>query len=85
MANIIQTSLYRSPYTERKVRTLVELTKLNDELILINPRQIEIVEMIPECKVIMMNGRYHIVKEDKETLNKKIIRFYNLCNNNNQL
>ncbi len=61
---------------------MIELTKLNNELMMINPSQIECIEIIPESKIIMMNGRYHIVTESKDVIIKKIIKFYNLCNSN---
>lgn len=54
---------------------MIELTKINGETILINPIQIEYVELIPESKIIMMNGRFHIVLEDKEELTKKVLAF----------
>ncbi len=58
---------------------MIELTKINDEIILINPNQIENIEIIPESKIIMMNGRYHIVKEPKEIIYEKIVKFRNEC------
>ena len=54
---------------------MIELTKLNGETILINPLQIEYVELIPESKIIMMNGKFHIVSEDKEHLKKLVLEF----------
>ena len=58
---------------------MIELTKLNGEPILINSRQIEYIELIPESKIIMMNGKYHIVREDKDEIIKKVIIFNNQC------
>lgn len=54
---------------------MVELTKLNGETILINALQIEYVELIPESKIIMMNGKFHIVSEDKEEVKRKVLEF----------
>lgn len=54
---------------------VIELTKLNGEPILINPNQMECIELIPESKIIMMNGRYHIVNEHKDDIIARIIRF----------
>lgn len=54
---------------------MIEFTKLNDETILINPFQIECIELIPESKVIMMNGRFHIIKEEKEEIMQKILSY----------
>lgn len=54
---------------------MIELTKINGEPVLVNPDQIEFIEIIPESKVIMMNGRFHIVSEDKDTIIQKIIAY----------
>ena len=54
---------------------MIELTKLNGEPILINPAQMEYIELIPEAKIIMMNGKYHIVSENKDEIIERIIRF----------
>lgn len=54
---------------------LIELTKINGEPMLVNSDQIEFIELIPESKVIMMNGRFHIVSEDKDIIIQKIIAY----------
>lgn len=54
---------------------MIELTKLNGEPILINAMQIEYVESIPESKVIMMNGKFHIVLEEPEEIKRRVIEF----------
>lgn len=54
---------------------MIEFTKLNDEVILLNPFQIEYVEVIPESKVIMMNGKFHIIKEGKDEIQRKILEY----------
>ncbi len=54
---------------------MVEFTKLNGDMILINPFQIEYVELIPESKVIMMNGHFHIVKENEDEIIRKITQY----------
>ncbi len=58
---------------------MIELTKINREPILINSRQIEFIEIIPESKVVMLNGKYHIVKENKDEIIAKIERFEQVC------
>ena len=35
----------------------------------------EYIELIPESKIIMMNGKYHIVSENKDEIIARIIRF----------
>lgn len=54
---------------------MIELTKINGETILINPLQIEYVELIPESKIIMMNGKFHIVVENKDELKRQVLQF----------
>ena len=54
---------------------MIFLTKLNGEQILINSLQIESIDLIPEAKVIMMNGRFYIVKESAEEIIQKTIEY----------
>lgn len=58
---------------------MIELTKLNGNPVLINSAQIEYIDLIPECKIIMLNGKYHIVKETKEEIMEKVIGFNRQC------
>ncbi len=51
---------------------MIVLTKRNNERFLINHNQIEIIEMIPESKIVMMNRDYFIVKESPEEIIQKI-------------
>ena len=54
---------------------MVEFTRLNGSIILINLFQIEYVELIPESKIIMMNGHFHIVKEDEDEIIRRITQY----------
>ena len=54
---------------------MITLTKVNNERIVLNSRQIELIETIPESKVVMMNGRFHIVKESVEEIIEKTIEY----------
>ena len=54
---------------------MITLTKVNNERIVLNSRQIELIETIPESKVIMMNGRFHIVKQSVEEIIEKTIEY----------
>lgn len=54
---------------------MIMLTKLNNEKIVLNCSQIEAVELIPEAKVIMMNGKFYIVKETAEEIIEKTIEY----------
>ena len=55
---------------------MIQLTKINGEKILINPIQIEFIESIPESKIVMMNGRYHIVSESQDKIMELSSEFY---------
>lgn len=54
---------------------MVILTKLNKQQIVINEDQIECIDLIPESKIIMMNGRFHVVKESPEEIIQKTIEY----------
>lgn len=54
---------------------MIMLTKLNDNKIVLNCAQIESVELIPESKVMMMNGKFFIVKESAEEIIEKTIEY----------
>ena len=55
---------------------MIKLTKINGESVLINPIQIEFIECIPESKIIMMNGRFHIVSESQDEIMKLASEFF---------
>ncbi len=55
--------------------TMIKLTKLNNAQIVLNEEQIEYIEIIPESKVIMMNGKFHIVKESADEIIQRVIAF----------
>ncbi len=54
---------------------MIMLTKLNDQEIVLNCAQIESVEVIPESKVVMMNGKFFLVKESAEEIIQKTIEY----------
>lgn len=54
---------------------MIILTKLNGECVTVNDRQIEYIDQIPESKVTMINGRYHIVRESPQEIIEKVISF----------
>ena len=55
---------------------MIRLTRLNEEEFVLNCRQIEYVEMIPETKIVMVNSKFHLVKEDADTVIDKIVHYY---------
>jgi flagellar protein FlbD len=54
---------------------MIQLTKRNGERFLVNHTQIESIEMIPESKIVMMNRDYFIVREDPDTIIKRITEY----------
>lgn len=54
---------------------MIIVHKLNDKRIIINDAQIEMIEMIPESKIVMMNGKFHVVKESLEEIIQKTIEY----------
>ena len=45
---------------------MIVLRKMNNERFLVNHNQIECIELIPECKIVMMNHDYYLVKDTVE-------------------
>ncbi len=58
---------------------MIELTKINGETIVVNPDQIEYIEFMPESKLIMVNGKYHVVVETREEIINKTVAFKKEC------
>lgn len=55
---------------------MIVLTKMNNEKFLINYNQIECIELIPECKIVMMNHDYYIVQDTVEEIIQKIAEYH---------
>ncbi len=54
---------------------MIKLTKLNNEIFVINSDQIASIELIPETKVVMMNKDFYIVQENVDEIIDRIIEF----------
>ena len=54
---------------------MIALTKINGQIIVINSKQIEHIDVIPESKITMMNGKYYIVRESVAEIIDKEIQF----------
>lgn len=57
---------------EKRVSFVIELQKMNKDRFLVNHNQIECIELIPECKVVMMNHDYYLVRDTVEEIIQKI-------------
>lgn len=54
---------------------MIKLTKLNNDVIVINCQQIQSIEVIPESKIVLMNKEFFVVKESTDEIIDKIIEF----------
>lgn len=54
---------------------MILLTKRNNEKFLLNHRQIQCIEMIPETKIVMVNHDYFLVRESVEDIIDKIANY----------
>lgn len=46
---------------------------------LVNSDQIQYIEAIPESKLVMMNGEYHLAKESMDTIIERIVEYKRNC------
>ena len=54
---------------------MIALGKKDKEQVLVNHPQIECIELIPECKVVMMNHDYYLVRDTVEEIIQKIAEY----------
>ena len=54
---------------------MIELTKLNETIIMINEDHIEIIEETPDTVITMTTGRKLIVKESRQEI-KNLVKSY---------
>jgi flagellar protein FlbD len=54
---------------------MIKLTKINGEEFLLNSAQIQIIESIPESKVLLVNKDYYIVTETFDQIIDKIAEY----------
>ena len=54
---------------------MIELEKMNKEKFLVNHNQIECIELIPECKIVMMNHDYYLVRNTVDEIIQKITEY----------
>lgn len=54
---------------------MIKLTKLNNEEFIVNSNQIQMIELIPESKIVLMNREFFVVRESEKEIIDKIIRY----------
>ncbi|MCI8402939.1 MAG: flagellar FlbD family protein [Lachnospiraceae bacterium] len=58
---------------------MIKLIGLDGSIFYVNYFQILCIELIPETKVLLTNGRYYLVKDSIESVQKKIETFLHGC------
>lgn len=56
-------------------KSMIEITKLNEQKVLINPSLIEMVEETPDTVISLTTGRKIIVKESRQDI-KNLVKSY---------
>ncbi len=59
---------------------MIELTKLNGTVFLLNSNLIETIEETPDTIVRLTTKNYYIVREPMEEIRKKVVDFHRECN-----
>lgn len=54
---------------------MIHLTKINNEDFVLNSAHIEMIEIIPESKVILTSGKYYIVRESVDEIIDRVIEY----------
>ena len=54
---------------------MILLTKLNGEKFVLNCDQIQMIELIPESKVVLMNQEFFIVRESPQEIMDKAVDY----------
>ena len=54
---------------------MIILQKKAGELFMLHHNQIECIELIPECKIVMMNHDYYLVRDTVEDIIRKIAEY----------
>lgn len=55
---------------------MIHLTRLNNEEFVINCKQIERLESIPESNIVLVSGKHYVVKESVEEIIDRVIEFH---------
>lgn len=54
---------------------MIEVVGISGEKLLLNANLIERIEFIPETKITLTTGRYYLVKDTKEEIIDKVIKY----------
>lgn len=56
---------------------MIKVTGLNKKEFIINAEQIEIIEQIPECVIMLVSGNKYLVTETFDEIISKVIEYKN--------
>jgi flagellar protein FlbD len=59
---------------------MIRVTKLDGTGYLLNPHQIESIEVRPDTTLIMLSGKVHILKEEVDTVLERIVAYHRSIN-----
>jgi flagellar protein FlbD len=54
---------------------MIKVTRLNETEYFINPHQIESIEVHPDTTLLMLSGKYVVIRESVEEVIKRIIKY----------
>jgi flagellar protein FlbD len=54
---------------------MIDLTQMNGTPFTLNSDLIEIIENIPETKILLTNGKYYLVREDREEVVRRVVDY----------
>ncbi|MDR1506089.1 MAG: flagellar FlbD family protein [Treponema sp.] len=54
---------------------MIKVTRLNGKEYYINPHQIESIEVHPDTTLLMLSGKYVVVKEDVDGIIERIVEY----------
>jgi flagellar protein FlbD len=59
---------------------MIELTKLNDQIFILNAELIEFIEKTPDSVITLTTGKKIVVKESVDEILKKVIKYRRFVN-----
>jgi flagellar protein FlbD len=54
---------------------MIKVTRLNGKEYYINPHQIESIEVHPDTTLLMLSGKYVVVKEEVDDIIERIVKY----------
>jgi flagellar protein FlbD len=54
---------------------MIKVTRLNGKEYYINPHQIESIEVHPDTTLLMLSGKYVVVKENVDDIIERIVKY----------